>query len=102
MQYASVSVITEGFTPDDYRAVSRILGDKIPEDLVVEFAAEGDGGLHVISVWGSKEEHDTFMHDRLIPAFQAANLRPGHMSITELEIGESVIGNLSTSIAGGK
>jgi hypothetical protein len=86
MRYASVT-LTAGLTVDDYRAVSKILGSQ-PPALVFEAAGDSAAGLHVISVWETKTEHDEFLQTRLIPAFQAAALRPGEMTVTEIDIAE--------------
>jgi hypothetical protein len=87
MPYASVST-TAGLTVDDYRAVSLILGPKTPSGLILETAGDSDAGLHVISIWNTKQHHDEFLQTRLMPAFQAAALRPGQMSVTEVDIAE--------------
>jgi hypothetical protein len=87
MTYASVT-LTAGLTADDYRAVSRILGPQPPEGLILEAAGDSADGLHVISVWTTKQEHDVFLQTQLFPAFQAAALRPGTMSVTEIDIAE--------------
>jgi hypothetical protein len=87
MQHASLS-ITAGLTVDDYRAVARILEHQTPEGLIFEAAGDSDAGLHVISIWRTKQEHDTFLTTRLLPAFHAAGLRPGQMSVTEVAISE--------------
>jgi hypothetical protein len=87
MPYASVT-LTAGLTADDYRAVSRILGTSPPDGLILEAAGDSPEGLHVISIWATKEEHDEFLQTRLFPAFQAAALRPGTMSVTEIDIAE--------------
>jgi hypothetical protein len=87
MPYASVST-TAGLTVDDYRAVSLILGPQTPSGLILETAGDTDAGLHVISVWNTKQEHDEFLQTRLMPAFQAAALRPGQMSVTDIDIAE--------------
>ena len=86
MRYASVT-LTAGLTVDDYRAVSRILG-QLPAALLFEAAGDSAAGLHVISVWNTKQEHDEFLGSTLIPAFQAAGLRPGGMTVTEINIAE--------------
>ena len=87
MQYATVS-ITADLTVDDYRAVDRILDHQTPEGLIFEAAGDSDAGLHVISIWQTKQEHDVFLSNRLLPAFQAAGLRPGQMTVTEVAISE--------------
>jgi hypothetical protein len=87
MPYASLT-LTASLTADDYRAVSRILGAEPPEGLILEAAGDSADGLHVISIWTTKQEHDAFLQTRLFPAFQAAALRPGQMSVTEIDIAE--------------
>ena len=87
MPYASVST-TAGLTVDDYRAVSLILGPQTPAGLILETAGDSDAGLHVISIWNTKQEHDEFLRTRLMPAFQAAALQPGRMSVTDVDIAE--------------
>jgi hypothetical protein len=89
MPYASVST-TAGLTVDDYRAVSLILGPQTPPGLILETAGDTDAGLHVISIWNTKPEHDDFLRTRLMPAFQAAGLRPGQMSVLEVDIAEII------------
>jgi hypothetical protein len=42
----------------------------------------------VISIWNTKQEHDEFLQNRLMPAFQAAALRPGPMSVTDIDVAE--------------
>jgi hypothetical protein len=87
MRYASVT-LTAGLTVDDYRAVSLILGPQTPSGLILETAGDSDAGLHVISIWNTKQEHDEFLQTRLMPAFEAAALRPGQMSVTDIDIAE--------------
>ncbi len=89
MPYASVS-LTADLTVDDYRAVDRILDHRSPDGMIFEAAGDSDSGLHVISIWRTKEEHDTYLATRLLPAFRAAGLRPGPMNVTEITISEIV------------
>jgi len=84
MSYASITVV-EGLTMDDYRAVNSQLGPQPADGLVSETAGWNAAGLHVITVWDSKDQHDRFVADRLVPAFKAAAVRPGAMSFTDLE-----------------
>ena len=100
MPYASVS-LTAGLTVEDYRAVDRILDHKYPEGLILEAAGDGDSGLHVISIWRTKQEHDTFLADRLLPAFRAAGVRPGTMTVTDIAISEITGGAPDRSDAAG-
>lgn len=63
-------------TPDDYKAVNRLLGiDPVtgegdwPAGLLSHTGAIGDGGsLLVFEVWDSKEAQGAFMSSRLGPA----------------------------------
>jgi len=41
----------------------------------------------VITVWESKTDHERFVAERLVPAFRAAGLRPGPMSLTDVPLG---------------
>ena len=83
MRYASITV-AEGLTMADYRAVTDQLGPPPGEGLVVEAAGWNDAGLHVITVWDSKDHHDRFVSDRLVPAFHAAGVKPTAMTFTDL------------------
>jgi len=85
MTYASITV-AEQLTMADYRKVTEQLGPQPAEGLVSEAAGCGDAGLHVITLWDSKAHHERFVTERLLPAFEAAGLRPGPMSFTDLDI----------------
>jgi len=85
MSYASITV-AERLTIADYRAIDEQLGDQRAVGLVSEAAGYNETGLHVITVWDTKEDHTRFVAERLIPAFQAAGLDPGPMSFTELDV----------------
>ena len=84
MSYASITV-AEGLTMSDYRSVTEQLGSEPAAGLVLETAGWNNAGLHVITMWDSKADHDRFVSDRLVPAFQAAGVRPGGMTFTELD-----------------
>jgi hypothetical protein len=86
MSYASITV-AERLTMDDYRAVGEHLGVQPAEGLLSEAAGCNDAGLHVITVWDSKADHERFVSERLIPAFQAAGLQPGPMSFSGVDLG---------------
>ena len=85
MSYASITV-AEDLTMADYRAVGEQLGPHPAEGLVSEAAGFADGGLYVITVWDSRTQHDRFITERLIPAFEAAGVRPGPTTVTEVDI----------------
>ena len=86
MSHASITV-AEGLTMADYLAVGEHLGPDPAEGLISEVAGTNEAGLHVITVWESKADHDRFVAERLVPAFQAAGLRPGPMSLTDVPLG---------------
>jgi hypothetical protein len=83
MSYASITV-AEGLTMADYHAITEQLGPQPAEGLNSEAAGWNEVGLHVITVWDSKAEHDRFVTERLVPAFQAAAVKPGRMTFTDL------------------
>ena len=85
MSYASITV-AEGLTMADYRAVGEQLGRRPAEGLVSEAAGSAEGGLYVITVWDSKAQYDRFLAERLIPAFEAAGVRPGPMTVTDIDL----------------
>jgi len=84
MSYASITV-AKGLTMADYRSVTEQLGPNHAEGMVLETAGWNDAGLHVITMWDSKADHDRFVTDRLVPAFQAAGVHPGEMTFTDLD-----------------
>ena len=83
MSYASITV-AEGLTMADYQAVTEQLGAQPAKGLASEAAGWNQAGLHVITVWDSKAQHDQFVTERLVPAFQAAAVNPGRMTFTDL------------------
>ena len=85
MSYASITLV-EGLTMADYRAVGEQLGPNPAEGLVSEAAGSTDSGLYVITVWDSKAQHDRFVAERLAPAFEAAGVRPGPMTVTDVDV----------------
>jgi hypothetical protein len=85
MSYASITV-AEGLTMADYDAVDEHLGPGRADGLLIEAAGCGEGGLYVITLWESKAEHERFIAQRLVPAFRAANLQPGPMSFTGVDV----------------
>jgi hypothetical protein len=86
MSYASITV-AERLTMDDYRTVAEHLGAEPAEGLLTEVAGRNDAGLHVITVWDTKADHERFVNERLIPAFEAAALPTGPMSFTGVDLG---------------
>ncbi len=85
MSYVSITV-AERLTMADYRAVDQQLGEPRAVGLVSEAAGHNDTGLHVITLWDSKADHERFVTERLVPAFQAAGVDPGPLSFTEVDI----------------
>jgi len=86
MGYASITV-AEQLTMAEYRAVGEHLGPQPAEGLISEAAGCADGGLHVITLWDSKAHQERFLEQQLIPAFEAAGVRPGPMSFTGFDVG---------------
>jgi hypothetical protein len=85
MSYASITV-AEDLTIEDYWAIDAQLGTDRAEGLISEAAGSTDVGLHVITVWESKAHHERFITERLVPAFQAAGVRPGPLRFTNLDL----------------
>jgi hypothetical protein len=85
MTYASITV-AERLTMADYRIVDEQLGEPRAVGLLSEAAGSNDAGLHVITLWDSKADHERFITERLVPAFQAAGLQPGPMSFTGVDV----------------
>ena len=86
MTYASITV-AEQLTMADYRTVTEQLGSQPADGLVSEAAGCSEAGLHVITLWDSKADHERFVAQHLLPAFEAAGLRPGPMSFTDIDVG---------------
>jgi hypothetical protein len=72
------------FTPEQGSAVVQALGLDTNPAAGQLFHLEGpmDGGMRIVDVWESPEAFQTFVHDRLVPAFQKvgvalpANMQP--------------------------
>ncbi len=84
MSYVSITV-AEALNMDDYWAVDAQLGERA-EGLIAEAAGYNDAGLHVVTVWESKADHERFITERLVPAFQAAGVRPAPLTFTNLTL----------------
>ena len=85
MSYASITVAGR-LTMADYQTVDEQLGAPRAAGLVSEVAGYNNDGLHVITVWDSKADHERFVSERLIPAFQAAGVDPGPLTFTDLDV----------------
>jgi hypothetical protein len=85
VSYASITVAGR-LTMADYQTVDERLGSPRAAGLVSEVAGYNNDGLHVITVWDSKADHERFVSERLIPAFQAAGVDPGPLSFTDLDV----------------
>ena len=70
-----VAVLVQGqqITPEGYDAVSAKLGDEPPEGMLVQSAgAMEGGGMRILSIWESREHHERFREERLLPAMRDA------------------------------
>jgi len=85
MSYATIPVAPE-LTVADYYTIGEHLGVDPVDGLLSEVAGAANAGLHVISVWDSKEHHDRFVADRLVPAFQLAGIEPGELRFTDVDV----------------
>jgi hypothetical protein len=85
MSYASITVAPE-LTVADYHTIDEHLGPRRADGLISEVAGTTDDGLHVITVWETKSDHERFVNERLVPAFQAAGIRPGELRFTDVDV----------------
>jgi len=85
MAYASITVAPE-LTVADYHTIGDHIGPQPADGLLSEVAGVADTGLHVITVWDSKSDHDRFVAERLVPAFGAAGIRPGELRFTDVDV----------------
>jgi hypothetical protein len=70
----AVVVITrpEGVDEEMYDAVNVKLGDEMPEGMIIHTAGRTDDGVfQIVDVWASREAHDRFAQERLMPAINA-------------------------------
>jgi hypothetical protein len=59
---------------DEYDQVSAKLGDEIPKGGIVHTACDlGGGKMRAVDVWGSAEDYQSFVQDKLIPAIAEVN-----------------------------
>src|SRR3954452_4373704 len=70
----AVVVITrpEGVNEEMYDAVTNRMGDEPPPGMIIHTAGRAeDGTFQVVDVWESREAHDAFVQDRLMPAINS-------------------------------
>ena len=70
----SVVVIArpEGINEEMYDAVNRKIGDDMPDGMVIHTAGRSeDGAFQIVDVWESREAHERFAMERLMPAVNA-------------------------------
>ncbi|HEY5422648.1 MAG TPA: hypothetical protein VIK05_04220 [Ilumatobacteraceae bacterium] len=85
MSYASITIAPD-LTVADYHIIDEHLGPERADGLVSEVAGTADDGLHVITVWESKQQHDRFVTDRLVPAFRSAGIAPGELKFVDVDV----------------
>jgi hypothetical protein len=68
----AVVVITrpEGVNEQMYDAVQEKLGDEMPAGMIVHTSGNADA-FQIVDIWESREAHDRFVQDRLVPAINA-------------------------------
>lgn len=68
----------EGGSQELYEQVSaKVFPDgQLPDGQKVHIAGAVEGGWRVITVWDSKEQHQQFVNERLIPAMQESGQAP--------------------------
>ncbi len=72
----------EGQTMDEYWPVQQAYADEPIDGLVAQVAGRGDNGVRVVSIWESKDHHDQFVAERLVPIFQRLGL-PDRITISD-------------------
>jgi len=70
LTYAYVQDIAEDW--EDYERLTAVLGDEVPEGLIVHVAGRTDSGFRIIDVWESREAWERFRDERLRPAARRA------------------------------
>lgn len=88
----------EGFTQDEYEAVSARVGQEPPEGCLVHIAGPTASGWRVIEVWNTKEEQKRFLEDRLNPAFDEAGIRrvaPGYFEVHTVQPPQEALASLA-------
>jgi len=68
-----------GVGPEQYAAVNEQLGlgdgaEGWPEHMSYHVAGESGGKFVVVEVWDSQADEEEFLHNRLMPAFQAVGV----------------------------
>ena len=70
----AIVVITkpEGVNEEMYDSVQQNLGDELPAGMIIHTSGRNeDGAFQIVDVWESREAHDRFAQDRLVPAINA-------------------------------
>ena len=75
MPYTHISHVP-GHTVGDYQAVVDVLGAEPPAGRLAHIVGEAAGALHIVDVWDSQAHGDHFAAERLMPAFQQADVNP--------------------------
>ena len=71
MAWAQIQKAQEA-TWEMYEAVQQAIGDDPIEGLIAHAAGEVDGKWQSVSIWESREAHDRFRDERLMPAVVTA------------------------------
>jgi hypothetical protein len=66
----------EGFSREDYDAVSAHIGQEPMEGALLHIAGPTDSGWRVIEVWDSEDAQRRFQESRLDAAFEQAGKQP--------------------------
>ena len=70
----AVVVITrpEGVNEEMYDAVTQKMGDEAPPGMIIHTSGRTeDGTFQIVDVWESREAHDRFIQDRLMPTINS-------------------------------
>jgi hypothetical protein len=72
MPWAYIQTVADGGSWDDYLRVAEEVGEGAPPGLIVHVAGPFEGGFRIIDVWESQSDYDSFLEQRLMPAFERA------------------------------
>jgi hypothetical protein len=72
-------------------------GDIPPQGAIFQVAGPAEGGWRVITVWESREAHERFRDERLIPAFNELGVSRDDVSWSDFEAHSFMAGDLSAA-----
>ena len=81
-------VYNTGGSGEDYHRMTREgVGSATPAGLLLHAAGTAkDGSFYITEVWETREAHDRFGDEVIMPAFQKYGIDPSQATITEIEV----------------